>query len=61
MPPGRAWRPCSQELWQLMEDLCQETALHEQHAPLSNPQLTPWGKPLGSGNFDEDDQEVTFP
>ena len=50
-----------QELWQLMEDLHQEIALHKQHAPPSNPQPTPWGKPSGSSNFNEDDQEVTFP
>ena len=29
--------------------------------PPSNPQPTPWGKSSGSSNFDEDDQEVTFP
>ena len=50
-----------QELWQLMEDLHQKIALHDQHAPPSNPKQTLWGKPSGSSNFDEDDQEVTFP
>ena len=50
-----------QELWQLIEDLHQEITLCELHAPPSNPQPTPWGKPSGSSNFDEDDQEVTFP
>ena len=49
------------ELCQLMEDLHQEVALHELHAPPSNPQPTPWGEPLGRGNFDEDDPEVTLP
>ena len=44
-----------------MEDLCQDIALHEEHAPPSNPQTTPWGKHSGSSNFNEDDQEVTFP
>ena len=50
-----------QELQQLMEDLQQKIALCELHAPPRNPQPTSWGKPSGSGNFDEDDQEVTFP
>ena len=49
------------ELWQLVEDLQQEIALHKLHAPPSNPQPTPWGQPSGSGNFNEDDREVTFP
>ena len=44
-----------------MEDLHQEIALHEQHAPPNNPEPTPWGKPPGCSNFNEDDQEVTFP
>ena len=44
-----------------MEDLHQDIALHELHASPSNPQPTPWGKPSGSSNFNEDDQEVTFP
>ena len=50
-----------QELHQLMEDLCQEIALHELHAHPSNPQPTPWGEPSGSGNPNGDHQEVTFP
>ena len=44
-----------------MEDLQQEIALCELHAPPSNPQPTPWGKPSGSDNSNEDNQEVTFP
>ena len=50
-----------QELWQLMEDLHQEIALLWAACTPSNPQPTPWGEPSGSGNFDGDDQEVTFP
>ena len=49
------------ELWQLVEDLQQEIALCELHAPASNPQPTPLGKPSGSSNYQEDDPEVTFP
>ena len=49
------------ELWQLMEYLQQEIALCELHAPPSNLQPTPWGKPSGSGNYQKDDLEVTFP
>ena len=44
-----------------MEDLHQEIALFKQYVPPSNPQPTPLGKPSGNSNFDEDDQEVTFP
>ena len=43
-----------------MEDLCQEIALCKLHAPPSSSQPTPWGEPSGSGNFDGDDQKVTF-
>ena len=50
-----------QELHQLMEDLCQEIALCELHAPPSNPHPTPWGEPSGSRNPNGDDQEVSFP
>ena len=31
------------ELWQLMEDLCQEVALRELNAPPQDPPLTSWG------------------
>ena len=50
-----------QELHHLMEDLCQEIALRELHAPPCNPQPMPWGEPSGSSNLNGDDQEVTFP
>ena len=49
------------ELQQLMEDPQQEIALCKLHAPPSNTQPTAWGKPSGSGNYQEDDLEVTFP
>ena len=49
-----------QDLWQLMEDLCQEITLCELHAPPSNPQPTPWEEPSGSSNTNGDDPEVTF-
>ena len=44
-----------------MEELCREIALCELNAPLRNPPQTPWGNPMGNGNPDVDDQEVTFP
>ena len=44
-----------------MEDLCQEIALCELHAPPSDPQPTPWREPSGRGNTNGDDPEVTFP
>ena len=50
-----------QQLWQLLEDPHQEIALHKVHESPSNLQPNPWGEPSGSGNFDGDDQEVTFP
>ena len=68
--PGRSTLHClqaelgnltDQELHQLVEDLCQEIALHELHAPPRNPQPTPWGEPSGSSNPNGDDQKVTFP
>ena len=49
-----------QELHQVMDNLHQEITLCKLHAPLSNPQPTPWGEPSESGNFDRDDTEVTF-
>ena len=62
MPPKAEPRDLAdREMQQLMEDLQQEIALCELHAPPSNPQSTPWGKPSGSGNYQEDDLEVTFP
>ena len=58
-PPGRAWRPhrpgtVATHGGSLSGDCTS-------NAPPSNPQPTPWGKPSGSGNFNEDDMEVTFP
>ena len=49
------------ELQQLMEDL--PTGHHTLQAACTpqKSQPTPWGKPLGSSNFNENDQEVTFP
>ena len=42
-----------------MEDLCQITH-HELNASPRSPPPTPWGHPSGSGNPNEDDQEVTI-
>ena len=49
-----------QELWQLVVDLHQEIALHELHAPPSNPQPTPWEECSGSSKTNGNDQEVIF-
>ena len=48
-------------LWQLMEDLCWEVALRELTAPQRDPPPKPGGNPVGNGDPDVDDQEVTFP
>ena len=48
------------ELWQLMEDLFQVVTLWELNAPPGTP-TTLWGKPVGNGDPDADDWEVTFP
>ena len=48
------------ELHQLVEDLCQEIAHCELHAPPRSPPPMPWGHQSGSGNPNKDDQEVTF-
>ena len=37
------------KLHQLMEDLCQEIALHELNAPPRSPPPMPWGHPSGAG------------
>ena len=50
-----------QELHQLMEDLHQEITLCELHAPPAILNQLLGGKPSGSGTFDGDDPEVTFP
>ena len=47
-------------LWQLMEDLCWEVTLWELNTPPGNHPPTPWGNPVGNGDPDVDDQEVTF-
>ena len=49
------------DLQQLMEDLQWEIALCKLHAPLSISNQLPWGKPLWSSNYWEDEPEVTFP
>ena len=50
------------ELQQLMEELCREITLWELNAtPPSNPPQTLWGNPMGSGDPDANDWEVTFP
>ena len=49
------------KLYQLMEDLCQEIALHELNAPSRSPPPMPWGHQSGSRNLNEDEWEVTFP
>ena len=57
MPPGRAWRPCRPGTVATHGgSLSGDCPLQTSHTP-SNPQPTP----SGSSNFDEDDQEVTFP
>ena len=48
------------ELHQLMEDLHWEVTLHELNtSPRSHPPI-PWGNPVGNGDPNTDDQEVTF-
>ena len=48
------------KLHQLMENLCQEVALHELNTPPRNPPPMPWGNPVGNRDPKTDDQEVTF-
>ena len=48
------------ELWQFMEDLCQEVALRELNASPRDPLPTPGGDPVGNGDPNVDDWEVTF-
>ena len=45
---------------QLMEELCREIVLWELNTHPRNPPQTPWGNPMGNGDPDVDDQEVTF-
>ena len=45
---------------QLLEDLCQEITHCELNAHPRSPPPMPWEHPSGSGNPNEDDQEVTF-
>ena len=49
------------KLQQLMEDLHWEVALYELNALPRSPPPMPWGNPVGNGNPNADDQEVTFP
>ena len=48
------------ELHQLMGDLCWEVFLQELNAPLENLPPTHWGNPVGKGDPDADNWEVTF-
>ena len=43
-----------------MEDLQQEITLCKLQAPTSNLQPTPWGKPSGSSNYQEETQRSPF-
>ena len=61
MPPGRAWRPCRPGTAATYGGSPSSDCTLQTACTSSNPQPTPWGKPSGSGYFNEDDQEVTFP
>ena len=61
MPPGRAWWPCRPGTVATCGGSPSGDCTLWVACTPSNPQPTPWGQPSGSGNFDGDDQEVTFP